>query len=65
MVTTAEEAAFLTVRELASLLRVSRTKAYQLVAAGEVPSVRVGGQVRIPREDLDRHLAQSMRRPAV
>ena len=51
------ELQFLTVRELAGYLRVSRTKAYQLVWSGEVPSVRVGGQIRIPRDALEARLA--------
>jgi excisionase family DNA binding protein len=56
--TTAEH--FLTIRELAAYLRVSRTTAYELVRNGEVPSVRVGGQFRIPRVELDRRLAESL-----
>lgn len=51
------DARFLTVRELADLLRISRRKAYALVADGQVPSVRVGTAVRIPRAELDRQLA--------
>ena len=43
-------------------LRVSRTKAYQLVASGEVPAVRVGGQFRIPRALLAKSLAETLRR---
>jgi excisionase family DNA binding protein len=50
---------FLTVRELADYLRVSRRKAYELVAAGEVPSFRVGSSLRIPRAELDAQLSAS------
>jgi excisionase family DNA binding protein len=56
-----EQSIFLTVRELATYLRVSRTKAYQLVASGEVPTVRVGGQFRIPRALLAKRLAETLR----
>lgn len=59
---TTEQTTFLTVRELATYLRVSRTKAYQLVASGEVPAVRVGGQFRIPRALLAQSLAETLRR---
>jgi excisionase family DNA binding protein len=59
-----EERRFLTVLELAQYLRVSRSKAYQLVWNGEVPSVRVGGQLRIPREELDRRLDAQFAKPA-
>jgi putative molybdopterin biosynthesis protein len=55
---------FLTVRELAAYLRVSRRKAYELVANGEVPSVRIGSALRIPRAELDRQLAESATKPA-
>jgi excisionase family DNA binding protein len=45
---------FLTVNELADYLRVSIRTAYQLVMDGEVPTVRVGGQWRIPVDELER-----------
>jgi putative molybdopterin biosynthesis protein len=55
---------FMTVRELAAYLRVSRRKAYELVANGEVPSVRIGSALRIPRAELDRQLDESTTKPA-
>jgi excisionase family DNA binding protein len=51
---------FLTVTELAVLLRVSRRTAYVLVRTGEVPSVRVGGSIRIPRAALVHQLGQAL-----
>jgi excisionase family DNA binding protein len=56
--------AFLTVRELAALLRVSRKTAYLLVKTGEVPSMKVGGGYRIPRAELERQFEDSMTKPA-
>jgi excisionase family DNA binding protein len=56
---TTDERRFLTVRELAAYLRVSRRKAYELVSSGEVPSFRVGNSLRIPRAELDRQLADA------
>ena len=38
---------FLTIPEIAELLRVSRARAYQLVRLGVVPAVRLGRQVRV------------------
>jgi excisionase family DNA binding protein len=38
--------------EVASLLGVSRSKAYALIAAGAIPSVRLGGAVRVPADRL-------------
>jgi len=59
-----EQQHFLTVDELGQFLRVSRTVAYQLVASGTVPRVRVGGQWRIPRAELERQLVESATKPA-
>jgi excisionase family DNA binding protein len=59
-----EQRHFLTVDELGQFLRVSRTKAYELVTRGEVPRVRVGGQWRIPRMELERKLAEQQKEPA-
>lgn len=42
----------LTVHDLASLLRIGRSAAYQLVKDGTVRSIRVGRSIRIPRDAL-------------
>ncbi len=44
-----EDHALLTVQEAAALLRVSRNAAYDLVARGELPAIRLGRQIRISR----------------
>lgn len=51
------EVQFLSVAELAGILRVSRTTAYELVRDRVVPSIRVGGSIRVPTSALDRWLA--------
>ena len=38
--------------EAAEAIGVSRSKAYELIAAGQIPSVMVGGCVRVPVEAL-------------
>ena len=38
--------------ETGRLLSISRTKVLDLAARGQIPSVRVGGSVRIPRDRL-------------
>jgi excisionase family DNA binding protein len=48
-----EAAPILTIEEAASYLRLSRAKVYQLAAAGELPSIRVGRSVRVRRDRLD------------
>jgi excisionase family DNA binding protein len=48
--------------EAAEAIGVSRSKAYELISRGEIPSVRVGGCVRVPvealRQWIDKRLAQ-------
>ena len=46
---------FLTVAEVAELIRVSKMTVYRMVHAGEIPAVRVGRSFRVPQtavEDL-------------
>jgi len=43
----------LRVEEAARLLAISRSKTYGLIATGELPSVRIGGSVRVPRRALE------------
>jgi excisionase family DNA binding protein len=38
--------------EIAHLLGIGRTKAYELMASGQLPVVRLGRAVRVPREAL-------------
>jgi excisionase family DNA binding protein len=38
--------------EVAYLLGIGRTKAYELMASGQLPVVRLGRAVRVPREGL-------------
>jgi excisionase family DNA binding protein len=42
----------LTVEEAAQVMRVSRNGAYNAVAEGMVPSIRIGRTIRIPRDAL-------------
>lgn len=40
-------------RGLAQLLGIGRTKAYELMVRGRVPTVRIGRCVRVPKEALE------------
>lgn len=51
-----EQHEWLKVPEVAELLRVSRSRAYELVADGEIPAVKIGRSVRVSRKELDRWL---------
>jgi excisionase family DNA binding protein len=44
----------MSVAEAAGMLGISRTLAYDLVARRELPSLRLGGRIRIPRRGVER-----------
>ena len=43
----------LTVEEAAELLGVSRALGYELVARGEIPSLRLGRRIVVPRRAIE------------
>ncbi len=45
-----------TVREAADLLGISRNSAYGTARIGEIPTVKIGGRVLVPKEALLRLL---------
>lgn len=59
-----EQRMALTVEEAAALLGLSRSKAYDAVRQGQIPSVRFGGSVRVPRRALEELLERATRRGA-
>ncbi|MGI9604242.1 MAG: helix-turn-helix domain-containing protein [Acidimicrobiales bacterium] len=48
---------FLTVAEVAGLMRVSTMTVYRLIKAGDIAAVRVGKSYRIREDDVDQFLA--------
>jgi excisionase family DNA binding protein len=54
---------WLKVPEVAQMLRIARSRAYELVGTGEIPSVRIGRSVRVSRKELDRWL-EEQRQPS-
>jgi excisionase family DNA binding protein len=50
---------FLTVAEVARMMRVSKMTVYRLVHSGELPAVRVGRSFRVPERDVDDYLRKS------
>lgn len=48
---------FLTVAEVARVLRVSKMTVYRLISNGQLPAVRVGRSYRLREEDVDAYLA--------
>lgn len=53
------EVRFLTVAEVASVMRVSKMTVYRLVHSGELPAVRVGRSFRVPEKAVHEYLEQS------
>lgn len=49
---------FLTVAEVAQMMRVSTMTVYRLVKAGELAATRVGKSYRIAEHDVDQFLAR-------
>ena len=49
----------LTVDEVAALLKISRPQAYLGVERGEIPHIRVGRRILIPKAALDKLLANA------
>ena len=54
----------LTVEEAAQLLGISRALGYELVARGQLPSVRLGRRIVVPRRALDALLDAASRESA-
>jgi excisionase family DNA binding protein len=50
---------FLTVAEVAAMMRVSKMTVYRLVHGGELPAVRVGRSFRVKEHDVDEYLRKS------
>ncbi len=49
---------FLTVQEVADLMRVSSMTVYRLIKVGDLPAVRVGRSFRVSDADVDVYLEQ-------
>jgi excisionase family DNA binding protein len=53
------EVRFLTVAEVAAIMRVSKMTVYRLVHGGELPAVRVGRSFRVPEQAVHDYLRDS------
>jgi excisionase family DNA binding protein len=54
-----QERLTLKVEEAAEALGISRALAYELVARGEIPSLRLGRRIVVPRRGLEAMLAEA------
>jgi len=48
----------LTIRELASYLKIAEKTAYRFVAEGRIPGFKVGGSWRFRRSEIERWIAK-------
>lgn len=53
------EAKFLTVAEVAAVMRVSKMTVYRLVHSGHLPAIRVGRSFRVPEQAVHEYLRES------
>lgn len=49
--------------EVAEVVGVGRSKVYELISAGELPSIRLGGSIRVPVDQLRRWVDQKASTP--
>ena len=49
---------FLKVPEVAEELRIARSRAYEMVANGTIPAVKIGRSIRVSRKELERWLEE-------
>jgi excisionase family DNA binding protein len=54
--TSLSEVRFLTVAEVATIMRVSKMTVYRLVHSGELEAVRVGRSFRVPEQAVNQYL---------
>jgi excisionase family DNA binding protein len=58
------EVRFLTVAEVAELMRVSKMTVYRLVHAGDLSAVRVGRSLRVPEHAVHTYLREAFQQSA-
>ncbi len=62
--TPGDTAATLTVEEAATLLGVGRVTVYEAIRRGEMPAIRLGKRILVPRAALQRMLEEGNQPPA-
>lgn len=53
------EVKFLTIAEVAAMMRVSKMTVYRIVHSGELPAVRVGRSFRVTEQDVNAYIKRS------
>jgi excisionase family DNA binding protein len=60
-----DNGSLLTVNEVAVMLEVSKMTVYRLIAAGLIPSYRIGRANRLPRASVNQFLRDTRRNPHI
>ena len=47
-------------QEAAEAIGVSRARAYELIASGKIPSIKIGGSIRVPVAALQDWIAREL-----
>jgi excisionase family DNA binding protein len=55
----AERPSVLTIEEAAQLMRIGRNSAYEAARRGEIPTIRIGRRLLVPRAALERMLERA------
>jgi excisionase family DNA binding protein len=50
---------FYTAKDIAKILQISKTSAYQLLRSNQIATVRIGKSVRVRKEDLEEYIQKS------
>jgi len=59
------ERIFYRVSEISDLIGCSKSKAYELVHSGAIPSTRIGSLLRVPRSALEVFIKRATKQPLV
>ncbi len=57
------EEILLTGTEVAQRLRISRAKVYWMIQRGEIPSVKMGRNVRVRQRDMEEYIRRCFQNP--
>lgn len=55
-----DQVKFLTVAEVAAVMRVSKMSVYRMIHAGDIEAVRFGRNFRVPESAVDNYLRNSI-----
>jgi excisionase family DNA binding protein len=56
---------FLTIYEIATMMRISKMSAYRLIHSGELEAIRVGRSYRVPEQAVLSYMREAAYTPAV